>query len=87
VKKHHSSLALSSIDFSDQEAVRDAHQFYLEVREYEKQHRAKNLKTKRALTLEEYTRYLKKDREGQMPCTLYQYELQAEALYNRRHQP
>jgi hypothetical protein len=87
VKKHHSSLALSSIDLSDQEAVRGAHQFYLEVREYDKQHRAEDLKTERALTLEEYTRYLKKDREGQMVCTLYQYELQAESLYNKRHQP
>jgi len=71
---------------SDQEAVRDVHQFYLEVREYDKQHRPEDLKTERALTLEEYSRYLKKDREGSMPCTLYQYELQAENLYNRRHQ-
>ena len=63
-KRQHSSFALSSIVLSDKEAVRDAHQFYLEVREYEEQHRPKDLLTKRALTLEEYTRYLKKDREG-----------------------
>ena len=87
MKKHHSSLALSSIDLSDQEAVRDAHQFYLEVREYDKQHRAEDLKTKRALTLEEYTRYLKKDREGQMLCTLYQYEFQAESWQKNRNKP
>ena len=87
MKKHHSSLALSSIDLSDQEAVRDAYQFYLEARENDKQHRPEDLKTKRALTLEEYTRYLKKDREGQMLCTLYQYEFQAESWQKNRHQP